>query len=244
LGGRRAKPAVNARAKGNGGEFSNSDTARAGHRFRFRSLPTLRQSAASKDQAFNIATSWPDRLGLHHGMPHLRSQPASLAGLSPLESMGWSRRLTPRFSAWPSSIPHCSRFGVGCPALFGTTDENNDSAITAASMAGHDVAAGGPRRVRARDRFCVRNRGDSLSGRDRAALCRDTRNRRPLPGDGRDVAASGFIGKAQLTVRRSCSARITPPEAAILEQRIAIMGKSGAWVEPGPRAAGPWTLPS
>jgi hypothetical protein len=99
-------------------------------------------------------------------------------------------------------------------------------------------------RVRAGDGFCLRDRGDPLSGGDGAGLCRNAWNRHRLSGDGRDVAASGFIGKAQLTVRRSCSARITPPEAAILEQRIAIMGKSGAWVELRPRAAGPWTLPS
>jgi hypothetical protein len=37
--------------------------------------------------------------GSHRGMPQWRSQAVLLAGLLPLESMGRSRRLTPRFSA-------------------------------------------------------------------------------------------------------------------------------------------------
>ena len=133
-------------------------------------------------------------------MPHWRSQPVSSAGLSPHGSTGWSRRLTPRFSEPLFSIPHSSRFGGGCRDQVGTADEDNHAAVIATGMASHDVAARGPCRVCARDRFCLRDRGQPLSGSNCATVRRNTWNRRPLPGDGHHVVApSSTWWEAQVT---------------------------------------------
>src|SRR5947209_20619683 len=76
-------------------------------------------------------------------MRHLRSQRVSSAGLLPHGSTAWSHRLTPRFSEALFSIPHSSRFGGGCRDQVRAADEDNYATITAAGMAGHDVAASG-----------------------------------------------------------------------------------------------------
>ena len=134
-------------------------------------------------------------------MPYWRSQPVSPAGLSPHASAAWSHRPMPQFSERSSSIPPLSRFGGGCRGQGGTPDEVNDQTVTAEGMASDDLAARRPYRVCAWDGFRVCGWGDRLPRSDSAVLCRDPRNLRPLPGDGRGLVASPSTGwEARMTV--------------------------------------------
>ena len=130
--------------------------------------------AGGPRQGLRYCAALDGSFGCRRGMRLLRSQPVLPAGLSPHGSAAWSHRLTPRSSAWLVSTPHSSQFGGGCRDQVGTADEDNHATITAARMADHDVAASGPYRVCARDRFCLRDGGHPLSGSNGAALCRDT----------------------------------------------------------------------
>jgi hypothetical protein len=169
-------------------------------------LPLLRLladatgEAGGPRQGLRYCAALDGSFGCHRGMRHLRSQPVSSAGLSPHELAAWSHRLTPQSSARLVSTPHSSPFGGGCRDQVGTADEDNHATITAAGMAGHDVAASGPYRVCPRDRFCLRDRGHPLSGSHDADLRCDTWNRPPLSCNGHHVVAPSSIRwEAQVT---------------------------------------------
>jgi hypothetical protein len=168
---RRAGRSYSANAQGNGAVARAQTAPRSGRAT--ASVPGRRRrwpSAASKDKAFDLAPSWPDRLSLSawHAVLVLATGLTCGALASRIDPM-----VSPPYAALLGAAAFLSRAPrslAGCPDYVGSADEDDNSTVTAAGMATDDMAARRSHRVCSRDRFCLRRRGGRAPASNSATL--------------------------------------------------------------------------